>query len=261
MANFSSYASKFLNQSLRPNASVMSNDPLFYSMAEGSNEGDLDEEDPHLQQSRGKGQGQDYDPFNLEDIPDAERDEEVPEGALSLGDTHDSLPLLLQSQWHRSQQPPRNTRPQSPLSESPSNDSMDSLPLGLDTLEDDRPQHAALTQSLLPRDEGAPFVFSLPKPGRMSRSKYNDAGWATFWRVCLGVCGIGSIITFFVPSVRFILFNFDCTCANYILVETRTSTGAAAVLHLATHHPSNHTIHDHRGIIFIFTYRASQNCR
>ena len=211
MANFSSYASKFLNQSLRPNASVMSNDPLFYSMAEGSNEGDLDEEDPHLQHSRGKGRGQDYDPFNLEDIPDAEREDEDPEGGLSLRDTHDSLPLLLQSNWRQSQQP----RPRSPLSESQSNNSMDSLPLGLDMFEDDRPQPAALTQSLLPRDQGVPFAFSLPKPGRMSRNKYNDAGWATLWRLSPGVCGVGSIITFFVTSVRLMLPITCDTCANH----------------------------------------------
>lgn len=205
MANFSSYASKFLNQSLLPSSSVVTtNEPLFYSMAE-SHEGDLDdEEDPHLQRSRDKG-AHDYDPFNLEDIPDNEREEDAQDG-LSLGNTRESLPLLLQSGWRQSQ--PRDPRPPSPprsVDEEESDDD-DELAFGLQMFEDDRPPQRTgqgLTESLLPRNagDGTPFVFSLPKPDRVGRMKFNDVAWATVWRVSLATCAVGSVVTLFIPSV------------------------------------------------------------
>ncbi|CCA67496.1 hypothetical protein PIIN_01325 [Serendipita indica DSM 11827] len=197
MANFSSYASKFLNQSLLPNASTVANEPLFYSIAEASHEG-LDDEDVHLRRS-GHDNGRDYDPFNLEDIPDDER-EQVADLEPSLGDVQDSLPLLLQSNWRQAHSSPQR-RPQSPSSESSATSSDGSMPLGLGMFDDDRPQAAPLTQSLLPRNTNAQFTFSLPKPGRIPRRKYNDWGWALFWYTCLAICGVGSILTLFLTSV------------------------------------------------------------
>ncbi|KAG8839821.1 hypothetical protein FRC18_003833 [Serendipita sp. 400] len=195
MANFSSYASKFLNQSLLPNTSTVANEPLFYSMAESSHDGDLDDGDPHLRRSRGD--GRDYDPFNLEDIPDDER-EEAAGFDTSINDVQDSLPLLLQSNWRLTTQQQTQHQLQSPTSSSTSSDG--SMPMGLDLLEDDRPQQPALTQSLLPRSANPAFVFSLPHPGRIPRRKYNDAGWAMLWYSCLAVCGVGFVFTLFSSS-------------------------------------------------------------
>lgn len=200
MATFSTYASKFLNQSLQP-----TNEPLFYSIAEGSHDGELDEDDPHLRPSRGIAPAEDYDPFNLEDITDAEHEESEPEEALddAPGDAQDSLPLLLQSNWRQNKTSPISNMNRVPLSPSPSS-STDSIPLGLDMLEEDRPARPAqtLTESLLPRDPQVRGIFSLPHPGRASRRKYNDQAWATLWFIALGICGIGSILTLFVTSVR-----------------------------------------------------------
>lgn len=202
---FSTFASKFLNQSLLPNASMTANEPLFYSMAEGSHEGDdNDDDDPHLRRSRGG--GQEYDPFNLEDIPDDEREDGAGLDA-SLGDAQDSLPLLLQSNWRQAQRQPQR-QAKSPSPESSLSLSNDSLPLGLDMFEDDRPPpRATLTQGLLPRNPDAPFVFNLPVPGRIPRRKYNDAGWANLWYACVAICAIGSILTLFLTKVCFILLS------------------------------------------------------
>jgi hypothetical protein len=201
-SNFSTYASRFINQSLLPNASTISNEPLFYSMAEGSHDGELDEDDPHLRRSRAK--ADEYDPFNLEDIPDDAREDEEEGLEDTIGNAQDSLPLLLQSNWR--QPPAGQSRPQrqtrSPSPESSLSLSDDSPPLGLDMLEDDRPAQSTLTQSLIQRTSDSPFVFSLPHPGRTPRRKYNDAGWATFWYTCICTCGVGFIMTLFLTSVR-----------------------------------------------------------
>lgn len=205
-SNFSTYASRFINQSLLPNASTVSNEPLFYSIAEGSHDGELDEDDPHLRRSRPN--ANDYDPFNLEDIPDDAREEEDEGLEDTLGNAQDSLPLLLQSNWRQpvaSQSRPQRQM-QSPSPESSLSLSDDSPPLGLDMLDDDRPQQSTLTQSLVQRTSDSPFVFHLPHPGRTPRRKFNDAGWATFWQACLAICGIGFILTLFLISVRDFMF-------------------------------------------------------
>jgi hypothetical protein len=214
---FSTFASKFLNQSLLPNASMTTNEPLFYSMAEGSHEGD-DEDDPHLRRSRGP--GQEYDPFNLEDIPDDER-EDVAGLDASLGDAQDSLPLLLQSNWRQGQRQPQR-QPKSPSPESSLSASDDSLPLGLDMFEDDRPPpRATLTASLLPRNPDAPFVFNLPVPGRIPRRKYNDAAWANLWYACVAICAIGSILTLFLTNVGIFLMLLSMYLIAYLHTRNR----------------------------------------
>lgn len=177
---------------------MTTNEPLFYSMAEGSHEGDdHDDEDPHLRRSRGA--GHEYDPFNLEDIPDDEREDGAGLEA-SLGDAQDSLPLLLQSNWRQAHKQPQR-QAKSPSPESSPSSSNDSLPMGLDMFEDDRPApRPTLTQSLLPRNPDAPFVFNLPVPGRIPRRKYNDAGWANLWYASMAICAIGFILTLFLTN-------------------------------------------------------------
>jgi hypothetical protein len=252
MANFSSYASKFLNQSLLPNASVVSNDPLFYSITEGSREEVFDEDDPHLRQSRGN--GQEYDPFNLEDIPDDER-EDVAGLEETLGDAQDSLPLLLQSNWRQTQNQTQR-RPQSPSPESSISESNDSLPLGLYMFDDDRPQPATLTESLLPRNANAPFVFSLPHPGRIPRRKFNDVAWATLWYICLGICAVGFIATLFLTSVSLTFPSVWSICSIKICLET------IAVHNSYTYYTPRHFVYCGRSFNVLRAYStASGRCQ
>ena len=256
---FSTFASKFLNQSLLPtNASTTMNEPLFYSMAEDSYEGD-DSQDPHLQRSRGAGQ-QEYDPFNLEDIPDDEREDGAGMDA-SLGDAQDSLPLLLQSNWRQTQRQPQR-QAKSPSPESSLSSSNDSLPLGLEMFEDDRPpQRTTLTESLLPRNHDAPFVFNLPVPGRIPRRKYNDAGWANLWYVCVAICAIGSILTLFLTHVRFTFYHSFCEKCSFFLLETYLFPRAPPIFNIDSYHPSHHALHNHIGIYLLFDHCSSSICR
>ena len=218
---FSTLASKFLNQSLLPSVSITTNEPLFYSMAEGSHEGD-DEDDPHLRRSRGP--GQEYDPFNLDDIPDDER-EDIGGLDVSLGDAQDSLPLLLQSNWRQAPRQPQR-QPKSPSPESSLSPSDNSLPLGLDMFEDDRPPpRGTLTESLLPRNPDAPFVFSLPVPGRIPRRKYNDVAWANLWYASVAICAVGFILTLFLTHVSRYTGVFFCSGYLSSLKKPRSSPG------------------------------------